>query len=182
MSIHETNIQVTLTRESIAKVLDQSGLLLLTNLLVLLLVSGSFQALPGEPSAKEVHENVTQSLQVVSSRLLTTKMGVDAHVTGGSRETLSLSVGDVLLRLGVAVLLGHAEVDYMNDVGSLGLRATNQEVVGLDVAVDEVLLVDSLHSRQLIVILALNNTMHPAMLTICLATITTVLILNRRLQ
>ena len=71
-------------------------------------------------------------------------MGVDTHVTGSTRERLALPVWDVLLRLGIAVLLGHAEVDDMNDIGTLGARSTNQEVIGFDVAVDEILLVDRL--------------------------------------
>ena len=37
----------------------------------------------------------------------------------------------------------------MNDVSSFGVGSANEEVVRLDVAVDQVLLVDGLHSRQL---------------------------------
>lgn len=42
-------------------------------------------------------------------------MRVDAHVTGSSTKRLAFSVGDVLLRLGVPILLGHAKIDDMND-------------------------------------------------------------------
>lgn len=76
-------------------------------------------------------------------------MCVDTHITSGTRQRLALTVGNVLLGLGIAVLLGHTKVDDMDDVGSLGGRATNEEVVGLDVAVDKVLLVDCLHARKL---------------------------------
>ena len=38
-------------------------------------------------------------------------MGVDAHVARGSAQALSFSVGNVLLRLGIPVLLRHAKVD-----------------------------------------------------------------------
>ena len=41
-------------------------------------------------------------------------MSVDAHVPRRSAQTLSFPVGDVLFRLGVAVLLGHTEIDDMN--------------------------------------------------------------------
>lgn len=75
-------------------------------------------------------------------------MCVDAHVSCCARQRFALSVGDVLLGLGVAVLLGHAEVDDVDDVGRLGARAADEEVVGLDVAVDEVLLVDCLYAGQ----------------------------------
>lgn len=76
-------------------------------------------------------------------------MRVDAHVPRRSTQALPLSVGDVLLRLGVAVLLGHPKVDDVHNVGGLGAGTSDEEVVGLDVAVDEVLLVDSLNSREL---------------------------------
>jgi hypothetical protein len=137
-----------LTRETLAEILDGGGLLLLANLLVLLLVGSSLQALPRQTTAEEVHEDVTQSLEIISTTLFATQMGVDGHVTGGSAERLALTVGDVLLRLRVTVLLGHAEVDDVDNVGSLGAGAADKEVVGLDVAVDQVLLMDCLHARQ----------------------------------
>jgi hypothetical protein len=111
-------------------------------------------------------------------------MGVDTHVTGSSRQTLAFPIGDVLLRLGVSVLLSHAEIDDMDNVGSLRSWPTDQEVVRLDVAIDQVLLVDGLYSRQL---RTTSTTLCPckcplARHTICFATITTVLIENRLLQ
>lgn len=75
-------------------------------------------------------------------------MCVDTHVPSGSRQGFALTVGNVLLGLGVTVLLGHTEIDDVNDVGCLGRWAADEEVVGLDVAVDEVLLVDCLHARE----------------------------------
>jgi len=54
----------------------------------------------------------------------------------------------VLLGLRVAVLLGHAEIDHVNDVGGFGSGTSDQEVIGLDIAVDEILLMNSLHSRK----------------------------------
>jgi hypothetical protein len=77
-------------------------------------------------------------------------MGVDTHVARRSGKRLTFPVRNVLLRLGIAVLLGHAEVDDVDDVSALGAGAANKEVVGLDVAVDEVLLVDGLDTRQLV--------------------------------
>ena len=88
---------------------------------------------------------MAKCLEIVATGLLAPKMGVDTHVTSGTRERLAFSVRDVLLRLGVTVLLGHAEVDNVDNVGSFGAGAADKEVVGLDVAVDEVLLVDGLN-------------------------------------
>lgn len=76
-------------------------------------------------------------------------MCVDRHVTGSTGQRFSLAVGNVLLGLGVAVLLGHTEVNDVDDIGGLSARSADEEVVGLDVTVDEVLLVDCLHAREL---------------------------------
>jgi hypothetical protein len=137
------------TREAVAEVLDRSGLLLLANLLVLLLVGSSLEALPWKTTSKEVHENVAQSFQVVPARLLASQMGVDTHVTRSTGERLALPVRNVLLCLGVTVLLGHTKVHDVNYISALGAWSADEEVVRLDVAVDEVLLVNGLYSRQL---------------------------------
>lgn len=42
----------------------------------------------------------------------------------------------MLLGLGVAILFSHTKVDDMDDIGGLGARAADQEVVGLDVTVN----------------------------------------------
>ena len=73
-------------------------------------------------------------------------MGVDAHVPSCAAEGLALSVGNVLLRLRVTILLRHAKVNHMNQVCVLRPRPADEKVVRLDVAVDEVLFMDSLHS------------------------------------
>ena len=53
------------------------------------------------------------------------------------------------LRLGVPILLRHAEVDNVDHILALGARSTDQEVVGLDVSVDQILLVNCLYPCQL---------------------------------
>lgn len=74
-------------------------------------------------------------------------MSVDGSVASRARQVLVLPVGDVLVRPGVAVLLGQAEV---NDVDQVALFAeTHQKVVGLHVSVDEVLGVDVFNSADL---------------------------------
>jgi hypothetical protein len=76
-------------------------------------------------------------------------MCVDAHITGSAGQGFAFAVRNVLLRLGIAVLLGHAEINNMDDVGCLGAGTTDKKVVGFDVTIDEVLLVDCLDARQL---------------------------------
>ena len=55
----------------------------------------------------------------------------------------------MLLSFGVTVLLGHAKVDDMDQVGVFRMRFSNQKVVGLDISVDQILFVDRLDATQL---------------------------------
>jgi hypothetical protein len=93
---------------------------------------------------------MTQSLQVITSRLLAPEMCVDTHVTSSTGQRFPLTVRDVLLGLGITVLLGHTEINHVNDIGGLGPWPANKEVVRLDISVDEVLLVNSLNARKLV--------------------------------
>lgn len=52
----------------------------------------------------------------------------------------------MLLRLWVAVLLCHSEINDVYNISSFRSRSANEEVVGLDITIDKVLLVDSLDS------------------------------------
>lgn len=87
----------------------------------------------------------------------------------------------MLLGLGIAVLLGHAKVDNVDNVSSLRPRPADEEVVRLDVTVDEVLLVDSLYTGQLGNV-RYEGQRRDGLQTICFATMTTVLMENFRLQ
>lgn len=71
-----------------------------------------------------------------------TQVSVDAGITGGTRQVLVLTVRNVEVRLGVAVLLGETKVNHVDLVSTLAYA--HEEVVGLDVAVDKRLCVDVL--------------------------------------
>ena len=119
------------TRIAFAEFLYKRRLLLLTDLFVLLLVRRRLEALPRQASAEEVHENVTKRLEIITSRLFcasfrsrnhaqtgnhhtSTQVSVDAHVSRGATQTLAFAIRYVLLRLWVAVLLGHSEIHDVN--------------------------------------------------------------------
>lgn len=53
-----------------------------------------------------------------------------------------------MLRLRVTILLCHTEIDNVNDIRGFGSRATNEEVVWLDVTIDEMFFVDCLYPRK----------------------------------
>lgn len=46
----------------------------------------------------------------------------------------------------VTVLFRHSKIDHMDNISCLGARSADQEVVWLNVAVDQILLVDCLDS------------------------------------
>jgi hypothetical protein len=70
------------------------------------------------------------------------QVGVDAGVASSAGQVLVLSVRNVLAGAVVAVLLGQAEVDEEELVAVAA--DPHQKVVGLDVSVDEVLVVHKL--------------------------------------
>ena len=131
-----------LVREATAENLGGSGHLLLHNTVVLLLLGGSLQTLPGQRTTAEVEHHVTKRLHVVTTGLLDTQVGVDTGVTSGTSQVLVLTVRDVEVSLGVTVLLGQTEVNNVDLISTLA--NAHEEVVGLDVAVDERLGVDVL--------------------------------------
>ena len=67
-------------------------------------------------------------------------MRVHGCVTGCTGQILVLTVRDVLLRLGVAVLLGETKIDAMDLVRLLA--DADEEIIRLDIAMDEILGVD----------------------------------------
>lgn len=52
----------------------------------------------------------------------------------------------MLLCFRVSVLFGHSEINDMNDIGGFSTGTTNEEVVGFDVSVDQVTVMDGLDS------------------------------------
>jgi len=79
-----------------AELLDGSLLLLFLNVGVLLGLGSARKSLPRKTTAQEVKDNVTNGLEVITSRLLITKMGVDRGIPCGTCEVLAISEGDVL--------------------------------------------------------------------------------------
>ena len=76
-------------------------------------------------------------------------MRINRHVPSCAAERFAFTVRDVLLSFRITVLLRHAEIDDVDGAGALCARSTDQEVVGLDISVDQVLFVYCLHSREL---------------------------------
>lgn len=113
---HIFEIFLELLGEARTQLVHWGGLLLLSNLLVLLLISRSLQALPRQSTPQEVHKDVAKSFEIIASRLFPSEMGIDTHVTGSSGEGFSLAIRNVLFRLGIPILLSHAKIDNVNRV------------------------------------------------------------------
>lgn len=86
-------------------------------------------------------------LQVVSARLLNTLVRVDRCVARRTGQVLAVLVGDVLA-LRVFKALGKPEINDVDLVFGL-VRSSDEEVVWLDIAVDNSLLVHLLDAHQL---------------------------------
>merc|ERR1711957_1095721 len=124
----------------LAQYLNRCRHLFLHDLLVLLLFGTGLQPLPWQTTTIEVHHYVPHRLQVVTPALLYAKMRVHARVPGSACQILALAIRDVLLGLRIPVLFGQPEIDYVHLV--CFLTQANEEIVGLDVAMDEILGVD----------------------------------------
>lgn len=114
----------------------------LHDLVVLLLLCVRGDTLPGKTALGQEDQDVAYGLHIVTSTLLDPDVCVDGGVAGGAGETFALSIPDMHFHLGVAELLAEAEVDHIQD--TLLAFHPHQEVVGFDVAVDDILLVDTL--------------------------------------
>lgn len=123
---------------------DRCAHLLFANLLVLLFLGSGLEALPRQRAAIKVHAHIAERFHVIASRLLNTQMGIDGGIASRARQILIFSVHDVLAGAVVAVLLCQAEVDEKHFV-AVAANA-HQEVVGLDVTMNEVLVVHELNA------------------------------------
>ena len=112
-----------------------SGHFAIHDAFVLLFLGVGLEALPWQTPTDEIHEDVTEGLQIVTARLFNANVCVDAGVSGSTGEVFVLPVGNVLVTSGIAVFFGKAKVDDVND--GLSFAKADEEVVGFDVAMDE---------------------------------------------
>ena len=80
----------------LAQVIDGGLLLFLLDGCILFGLRSSWKSLPWERALKEIEDDVSDSFQIISSRLLVTEMSVQTGVSGCSGQVLSISEWDVL--------------------------------------------------------------------------------------
>mmetsp|Transcript_16937 Transcript_16937/g.33938 ORF Transcript_16937/g.33938 Transcript_16937/m.33938 type:complete len:319 (+) Transcript_16937:608-1564(+) len=134
---HVVQVSSELLRETFAQLLHGSAHLLFRDLLIFLLLVRSAQALPRQATAVEVHEHISEGLQIITTTLLDTQMRVDARVPRCPRQILVLPVRNMLVCLGIAILLCKPKIDDIDLV--CFLAETHQKVVRLDITMNEAL-------------------------------------------
>jgi len=132
-------------RETTTEKVGRCSHLLLHDPIVLLLLCSGLEALPGEGTTEEVHEDVREGFEIITASLFNSKVSVNGGVTGSAGKILVLPVGNVEVSLRVSILLGKTEIDHVDLVATFS--DPHQEVVWLDVAVNEVARVYVLDAR-----------------------------------
>lgn len=115
--------------------------------MIFLLFAGAFHLLPRQESFGKVDQDVTDTLKIVSSRMLNSQVRVDRSVTSSTSQSFVFLVRNMVISLSVSVLLGQTEIDQVDDVGLV--VQTYQKVIWLDVSMDVVPRVAKLYSGDL---------------------------------
>lgn len=144
--LHVPEVVEELTRKILVELMETRALLTLADLLVLLLLGARAQPLPRQLTLRQVHEHVTERLEVIAATLLEPAVGVDARVARRAGQVLPLAVRDVLVRVVVAVTLSEPIVD--DEENTALVPVAHEDVVRLEVAMDERLPVDELHAAE----------------------------------
>jgi len=114
------------------------GHLLFHDTIVFLLLCSSFETLPWQCTAEEVHENaVGKGLQVITTSLLDFQVSVYGCITSSTGEVLVLPVlGNMQMCLWVSGLLSETKIDNIDLIASFA--DAHEEIIRLDVAVDKI--------------------------------------------
>ena len=133
--------------ESTTEEIGGGGHFLFHDTVILLLLGSSLQTLPRKGASEEVHQDVGKRLEIIAAGLLHAKMSVNGCVAGSSGEVLVLSVRNVEVCFRIPEFLCKTEIYNVDLIATFS--DAHQEVVGLDIAVDEVAGVDVFDSGDL---------------------------------
>lgn len=76
-------------------------------------------------------------------------MGIDTHVTSRAWQALAFPVWNMLLGFRVTVLFRHTKVNHEYRIAIFRSWTSDQKIVGLNIAVDQISFMYSLHTRDL---------------------------------
>ena len=126
---------------------NRNGLLLLHNELILLSGGLGLESLPGQSPLEEVDEDISDTLEVITSRLLHSQVIVNRGITGSTRQRPPLPLGDMLEGTGVSISFAQSEIDAVDEIARAA-ASIGDEVGGFDIPVDQVAGVHQLHALQ----------------------------------
>lgn len=126
------------------------GLLLLHNELVFLGGRLGLESLPWKTSLEEVDQDVSDGLEIISSRLLHSQVIVDGRITRSTGEGSSFTLRNVLKSTRVAVTLGKTEINAVDEV-AVSSSTVSDKVSRLDISVNQVARVHQLDTLQKLV-------------------------------
>ena len=129
-------------RVTLCQIFNCRNCFLYFDLFIFLLFCLSWQTLPWKTTSDEVHENHSNLLKIVSSRLLDSHMCVKTRIPSRSSQLFIVLVADMPACPWILVPFRQTKVDDVDDV--LLFTETDQEVVRLDVPVQESALVNEL--------------------------------------
>jgi len=121
--------------------------LLLFDVVILLVLGAAGETLPRETASQEVQQHMTNSFKIISSGLFVPNVSIDTSISGSTSEIFTLPEGDVLA-IGVLIAFSKTEINDENIV-LIGIVASNQEIVRLNVTMNDALFVDLLNSLNL---------------------------------
>lgn len=105
---------------------------------------------------KEVDQQVTQTLQIITSTLFDAQLSVDTRIPDCTHQTAALSIRNVAQSLRVAELPGQVVVDQVNSARLVmntlvGFLSYHQEIFRFQVSMDIVALVHGFQPHQSLV-------------------------------
>lgn len=100
--------------------------------------------MPWQTTFQEVQQDKANRFEVIAPTLLDTKVSIDASVASRACKRFIVFVWDVFACFWVAISLGEAEIDNVNNV--LLFAMTDEEVIRFHISVNEVIIVEELES------------------------------------
>ena len=100
--------------------------------------------MPRQSTFEKVEEDEADGLEVIAPALLNAEMCIDTSVASRARQGLIVFVWDVLSCLWIAISLGEAEIDNVNNI--LLFAMTDEEVIRFHVSVNKVIIVQEFES------------------------------------
>mmetsp|Transcript_31907 Transcript_31907/g.77324 ORF Transcript_31907/g.77324 Transcript_31907/m.77324 type:complete len:272 (+) Transcript_31907:158-973(+) len=136
-----------LRRTSLAQGRNGNGLFLFHNELVFLGGRLGLESLPWKSSLEEINQDITNRLEIISSRLFHSQVIVNGSITRSTSKRSSFTLRNVLKGTRVAITLGKTEINAIDKV-TIASSTISDKVGRLDISVNQVARVHQLDTLQ----------------------------------